>query len=347
VAGDAGGARALIPVIRKLRAHNESNVVCRAYAAALPIWEKEGFAPEAISSDVSFFERVLLGTSVNETRWESEIILKAKEEKIRTVSVLDFWINYRERFLNGKNEFVLPDVIAVMDNHAKKDMLALRFPDGCLRVTGTPALEELEKYQDPAVSDKAAEQLAEHLDLPSKSKKVLYVSQPLTELNAHRLGFTEQEAMADFSQALYELTMATGTWVSAIIKVHPRDNARAYESLPRPNSYLTWRKIREEMEPRVVVAGCDVIVGMNSMLLLEACCMGKRVLSYQPNLKVTDPLPSNQWGASLGITKKEDLTPALQSLLDGKWQPKTVPTDFRNSSDRILDLLLLKEEAYV
>ena len=59
----------------------------------------------------------------------------------------------------------------------------------------------------------------------------------------------------------------------------------------------------------------DLVVGMHSMALVEACLLGRPVLSVQPGLRFADPLPTNRLGASRAVYRHEDLLPALDELL--------------------------------
>ena len=99
VAGDAGGARALGPVIRALRGRPGVAVEARAYGAAVEVWRSEGLEAQPIASDdPTGFDRVLLGTSFLRERWELRTLRRARKSGIESLVVVDFWSQYRERF---------------------------------------------------------------------------------------------------------------------------------------------------------------------------------------------------------------------------------------------------------
>src|SRR5262249_46716575 len=66
---------------------------------------------------------------------------------------------------------------------------------------------------------------------------------------------------------------------------------------------------------RDVVRAADLVTGMTTMLLVEACLLGCVVLSLQPGLRLADALPTNRWGVSRGVYREEEIEPAVASLL--------------------------------
>ncbi len=83
VAGDAGGARALVPVMHALKKEPGCQVECHAYGAAQALWSQEGFLTvEAHETDLAHVDIVLCGTSVNKTPWELRYIQAAQKKRI-------------------------------------------------------------------------------------------------------------------------------------------------------------------------------------------------------------------------------------------------------------------------
>src|SRR5438105_284256 len=97
IAGDAGGARALVPVVRVLRGLRNVSVELRAYGAALDVWRLSGLDSRPVRSDSpAGFDHVLSGTSFLQERWELRVARRAREYGIPTLAVVDFWSQYRE-----------------------------------------------------------------------------------------------------------------------------------------------------------------------------------------------------------------------------------------------------------
>jgi hypothetical protein len=59
----------------------------------------------------------------------------------------------------------------------------------------------------------------------------------------------------------------------------------------------------------------DLVVGMTTVLLVEACLLGSIVLSLQPGLRLPEALPTNRWGASRAVYRESEIAEAVASLL--------------------------------
>ena len=336
-AGDAGGARALQSVIHHLRKEGVK-IECRAYAAAEQIWQTEGFSPRTdLMREIKSFDKILLGTTVSREQYELEIISQANALKISSVSVLDFWTNYRKRFTTSGGELILPTAIAVMDESARKEMIEVGFPSEILQITGQPAFDELADYLVTEEKDFSARQKIE----------ILYVSQPLSQLYSRdSLGFDEYEALRDVIAELNAVLEKHKTHGVLKIKLHPREADRNYD-LPHVNfKYLKVLTANAFDNPRRAVQNSDFVIGMNSILLMEACFLGKPVISYQPNLRLSDPLPSNEYGWSKAVYNRLDLSAAFESELFDEWTRRrrgeilqTVPRKF-NAAQKVANLIL-------
>jgi hypothetical protein len=63
------------------------------------------------------------------------------------------------------------------------------------------------------------------------------------------------------------------------------------------------------------VLSSDLVIGMTTVLLVEACYLHCIVLSLQPELKQKDSLPTNAIGVSQGVYKTSDILPTLEKYL--------------------------------
>jgi hypothetical protein len=318
LAGDAGGARALLPVVRWLRSAREVDVECRAYRAAASIWAETGFRPgNAGDADVGGFDRALLGTTVAPEQYEVRVTRQARELGVRTVTVLDFWSNYRQRFTSGQGEFVLPDVIAIMDEQASREMREAGFPADVLRVTGQPAFDDLAALDVEAVGARGRELLAGAFAGAPPELLILYASQPLSQLyRREELGFHEHEVLRDVVEALGDVLRAHGRRATLLVKPHPRELGAPFRLPPPPGAELAVCLLTDGwVGHREAAAASDLVIGMNSMALLEACLLRRRVLTYQPGLMLPDPLPSNRFGWSRAVYDSRDLRGALAAEL--------------------------------
>jgi hypothetical protein len=320
VAGDAGGASALRPVIRHLL-KDRVPVTCLAYAEAFGLWEADGLHPKPVDgADLSSCDRLLLGTSVNKDQWELRCILQAQAGRIPTLSVLDFWVHYRERFTVQDGRMVLPGAIAVMDDQAKREMVELGFPQERLHITGQPAFDDLKSYEDPDTRKQASAEVRRLGDCREQEICILYVSQPLSQLwSREQLGFDEHEVFADLVQSLNSVLAKRSVRACLLVKLHPRE---CRDAVSFPETQLSHLRVSVidamGIDPRWLVLGSDLVCGMNSILLMDACLLRRPVLSYQPQIRIADSLPANRHGWSRAVYDRSKLESELDNELFGR-----------------------------
>src|SRR5262249_46082059 len=83
--------------------------------------------------------------------------------------------------------------------------------------------------------------------------------------------------------------------VTVAVRLHPREHTAPDLECPPGRLRVV---LDRTPDARDAVMASDLVVGMNSALLLEACYLGAAVLSLQPGLRGPDILPSNRWGVS-------------------------------------------------
>ncbi|MBI3524673.1 MAG: hypothetical protein HY066_09120 [Betaproteobacteria bacterium] len=332
IAGDPGGANALAPVLLRLRQMGIAQIQALAYREALPLWSKHGLVPESIDSEegLRILEERLPGanllltaTSVNGVDRERDAITTARRLGIPSLALLDFWSNYRLRFIDRDGKLNLPDRIAVMDILAADEMVAAGFPAERLEITGQPAFDGL-AAQLAAFSPDRRVQLRRELGLADGDCLVLYVSQPLTALygtptqTRETIGFDEREVLALCVETLVQLATRLHRRVVMAIRRHPRES----EVTP-PSAQGKWfhAVIWNDVEKSEAVLSADLVLGMSSILLLEAVHLGQIVVSVQPGLKTPDTLPSNRDGSSIAVTEPASLEQALElAAFDDVWR---------------------------
>lgn len=316
VAGDPGGANALNPVLALLA--DRYQLQFAAYRQALEIWQRAGWeiadlgaSPTLDEAKVMLRETapalLLTATSVNGIDWERYLLQAARELGIPSVSLLDFWSNYSRRFSLQSALDSLPQQLCVMDQRACDEMIAEGFPADVLQITGQPALDAC------AVPLASGQLSAAHALWPAGCTRILFVSQPLSALHGGQegcraaLGFDEQSVLALVFAVLSQLQQQ-GHAIAARVLPHPRESAQDFLAAGYP--------LAQGFDAKVLVQAADIVIGMNSMLLLEAAAAGCVVISVQPDLRTADSLATNQSGATLPVYHAAQLLPVLSSLLD-------------------------------
>jgi hypothetical protein len=329
VAGDAGGANAVAPVVTALQTTEGYRVRGLAYRQARTVWARRGIVFEELSEattteDAAQLLReartalLLTGTSVNGVDLEKRFLAAARLQAVPSLAVLDFWSNYALRFADQDGSLVLlPDRIAIMDEQAREEMSAEGFPANLLAITGQPAFDGLVTCRQQATPARRAAVRAA-LGVAPDEQMVLFASQPLaafygmdTRSSAYP-GYTERTVLDTLVPALERITRRRGRRVVLVIRPHPREDAA---DLQRWRGQVLRIVLSEAGDGREVALASDLVTGMSSMLLVEACLMGCIVVSLQPGLRSADPLPTNRQGLSRALYQESEVEPVLEGLL--------------------------------
>ena len=338
VAGDPGGAKAVVPVVEVLLSESGYGVQSLLYREAQDVWAKRGLAFEQLNESTSTAdaERILTksqaqllvtGTSYNGIDLEKKFITAARNLGVPSLAVLDFWSNYAPRFSDGEGNLAhLPDRIAVMDAMARDEMVAAGFDATQLVITGQPALDDLITYKESHTNRRAA--LRQALGVLETDRLVLFASQPLASVFGDRpeqplyLGYTETIVLDALVNALESIAKRHAERITLLIRPHPRENSQTFKD----RSSGSIRIINnQDGDSREMVLASDLVTGMTTMLLVEACFLGIPVVSLQPGLRTTDPLPTNRTGLSLRVDSINEFAPVIEGLLfDEKVRQKTI-----------------------
>ncbi len=288
LAGDPGGGAAIAPVIERLS--ETKTVHAYAYRQSVELFWDRGINCEAMcesTSDADFHKLlddvrpdvVLSATSVNGVDLERKLIRAAYELEIPSVSVLDFWANYRSRFADADGELrYLPNRIAVMDAKARESMIVAGFPEGIITITGQPALDHLtnvikSKKRQRRIDTRSA------LGIDDTAKLVVFMSQPLEEFyrdyNTDQLppAYNEKTVFADLISAAND-----NESIRIVIKPHPREVLDSWKEVLEEHSLVS---LDSETNSHDLALAADRVVGMTSMILVECAMLGCRVISVQ------------------------------------------------------------------
>lgn len=261
VCHDAGAANLIIATLLKTGRKN-----WRAYmqGPAKKIWKS--VFPETVlydSIDQAIKESELL---ISGTGWASDVEHEsrrnAKKNGIKSVAVLDHWVNYLERFIRN-NEQILPDEIWVADKYALDLALAI-FPN-------TQILQITNYYLEKQLKDIAL------LGKPSKPE-LLYILEPIRS-NWGKDTSGEFQALEYFFSKFPTLGIPEETLIC--LRPHPSDYEGKYNHWLKLNSNLNIKldysiNIAESLGRASWVAGCE------SFALVIALMAGRKVYCSLP-----------------------------------------------------------------
>jgi hypothetical protein len=329
VCGDPGGASAVGKVIKLLELDRRVFIKPVAYKEAATVWDEMEIPYQKIPDDFTQESTLALlkkpdvkllftGTSVNSVDLEKQFIVGARQIGLPSLSLVDFWTNYTWRFSdNAGNLVYLPDKIAVMDEYACQEMIREGFDPSGLVNTGQPVFDDLADWR-AQFSIQRRDEIRTQLGVRAGELLVLFASQPLTSLygtdtfQTKYLGFDEWSVLEDLIKSLEDIKAETDANIHLVIRPHPRETVGPFMDY-RSDSYPIT--VVETGSGRSQVMAADLVVGMNTELLIEACYLGCITLSLQPGLRHPDRLPTNHLGFSRAVYNQEDIKPALRELL--------------------------------
>jgi hypothetical protein len=329
VAGDAGGAAAVTPVIQALHAEGKYRVRCLAYREARLVFGQKLIPFEELDETITidwaeqFLRGVnpvlaLLGSSINPVNLEKVIIAAAKSLGIPSLAVLDYWLNYRKRFNDDNGRLLyLPDIVAVMDERARREMIDEGFPGEVLVVTGHPGYDCLDQVRRRNTSD-ARETIRAGFGIKPNEIMILFASEPISQdfgdntAGPTYAGYTEKTVLNSVTETVERLARHTGLDIALLVRPHPRDNISDL-SIRRP--YGIKLIVSRAGNSHEVAMAADLVIGMQTQLLVEACLLGCPVVSYQPGLRFDDPLPTNRMGLSRAVYDEGEIEPVIRTLL--------------------------------
>ena len=324
VCGDRGGANAVAPVLKALKAEGRVAVRALAYGAACAVWAdcQLAFTPlDGAATEVRLDPATALlvtGTSSpNPLEYEKAFIAAARTQRIPSLAVLDFWSNYAQRFSDAQGRLVYaPDRIAVMDEWARDEMIACGIDGERIIVTGQPAFDDLGAVRTRFTSARR-QALRTRWNIGESEWMVLFVSQPLSLLfgsDASNLlypGFDERRVLRALVTALEQIASEAQRKLTLVILPHPREQVEALHI----ESRVIRTVVITEHPPRELALAADLVAGMTSTLLVEACYLGCVTCSLQPGLRWPDTFPTNRWGASRAVYRQEDIQSTVEQLL--------------------------------
>ena len=325
VCGDAGGAAAVAPVVELLVREGRVNLRSAVYRQAAELWSRRGLPHQTLSAGLSDGElsdlagsagALLLGTSVNGLDYERRL---GALFPARAVAVLDFWSNYAPRFRSPAGFLEPPEVVCVMDAQARAEMVAEGFDAARLAVTGQPAFDALAGLRQ-AFGEQERQALRAALGVAAGETLVVFASQPLAEfyaqpeLRARHPGYDQGTALRLLIAALEDLAPEIRRNIVLLVRPHPREEPGSLAWAARSTGALRVR-IDGSGDSRAGLLAADLVCGMTSVLLVEACHLGCLTLSLQPGLVGPDLLPTNRTGLSRLVRAAGEMRGALLDFL--------------------------------
>lgn len=288
---------------------------------------------------------IVTGTS-GEDFTEKNLWKAAVELQIPSLAILDHWSNYSVRFSDKKITQVtehdhlkanlFPTRICVMDEYAKKEMLASGFDSSKIVVTGHPYFQLLLDF-------KKEKNFAKN---HSGTKLITFASEPMSHdwstynKSLKIWGYNEYTVLESLIMSLIQLAPEQNTRLQLIVRLHPRDDIAKFDDVIKnvatspsleiicDNQTNGWEQIMHS----------DIVCGMSSMYLIESVLLGKPTIPIQLNLKKKDPFVLSR----RQITQTVVDQPTLRQTLDKFLTNKTKMNQFKvitNPIEKVMNVM--------
>jgi hypothetical protein len=348
MARDAGAAAALTPVAVRLLGEGATLSVV-GFGRAATVFATGGLpvlgfpdppSPEQIRRFFEFErpQALISGTSMKPAE-DGEWWRAARAAGVPSLALLDHWSNLRERFSDHSPLDRLPDLVGVMDAAAHETLIQAGLPPDRLRITGQPYFDSL---AHSGVTDQRANARQE-LGVSEDEILLVFASEPQARYYGSGpadpgwLGYTERDAL----DALLSAAPGVIGQGAILIKLHPLEPPGAFWELACARTGENVRtRVLSRYPSSSVIAAADVVVGMTSIILLEAATVGVPSISVRPGGG------RNSFIALHGdyvqdITDAAELPAALQDALT-RARPgrQTLTPEFgQNSIERVMRVL--------
>ena len=265
---------------------------------------------------------LIIGTSENKHTPAFDLVHAARLVGIQTVGVIDAFVNAQFRFRGCSDDPLAyaPDWMIVPDEATADAFECLGFPRGCISVVGHPGRTLARRRAQSgrlAVGEGCCAS-------PQDGYRIVFVSELSDGLDKGQYTRTENYTLmgrggssartAIVAEELLDARSALktnhGINCMMILRLHPKQDKSDLGALNDE-----FDEVSIGGDPLEVVATADLVVGMTSMLLLEAYDMGLNCLSILPREEEKAWLPEIVSGAIPSVFDRPSLREELLSLL--------------------------------
>ncbi len=294
-AQDAGGARAILPVVKSLVRPEKYRLCVIVHLFAIEVFKAHDIevvpletlvnqVPLSIEGACDLLSRlspdVIFCTTSNNNYDPSNgyIIMAARQLGLKSFALMDDWRGWHRIHDEDKNFSYLPDVLGVIDARSRDQGIAEGVSSSRMVVVGSPHLEMLLlSKRDSEVNFRRENNLGKEDFICS-----LFTQPVFTGLGRAQIvePFLKGERLPIIEEALRlceEKIRKAGHEAIFFLRLHPREReVWGTAASPFPNL-----KIDSGPSALDVVFSSNLILGFDSMILYEAICCGRPTISLR------------------------------------------------------------------
>ena len=266
---------------------------------------------------------LIIGTSENEDTLGLKLVAEARSAGIESVGVVDAPANaeYRFRGRSADSLAYAPDWLLVPDEWTKAAYVTLGYPIERVVVCGHPRYDEV-RATGARLAEENRDALRRRL-LPGATgdrRVVVFATEVSTGLNPQQYQYSSEYTLTGRGKSTGRTEIVLEEFLDAIQLVRPRPYLvlRLHPKNTQDDfmAYLgEFDLVSSDGSPLELIYVADLVVGLTSMLLLEAALLGRPTLSVVPRTVEMEWLPSIHIGATACVTTREQLRFILMDLL--------------------------------
>jgi hypothetical protein len=344
-AHDAGGAAVLLPVGRELERRGRDIVpvaagpavnVCAGLSGARQVDDGA-----SVASLVAKFERWEIATLVSASGLYNQIEhtarLAAREMGLPVIAVQDAWFNHRERY-ERSGVSSRPDLVCVMDERSRIEMVGIGFAAGQVNLTGHPGLEETRRLS-LAVTREDVRRRRREFGLGEDCLVLTFFSDPfyvgpagsfysgpgaIMRADGRGLyGYTVRDILPPLLDELEAASTDAGVDVDLVVRPHPSECDDVLREILRS---FHERRVHVRLEAAGTTVEwlqmSDAVLGMMTIALLQGALAGKPAVSIELGLRESgeeDPCMASALGYSASVLDRPALRGACRALVRREW----------------------------
>ena len=167
---------------------------------------------------------------------DKKLINFSKSNKIKSISIIEHWTNYKKRFLLNK-KYIYPDFIFLNDKQAYNNALKKGLPKNKLIIAGNPYLSNFSNKKI------MGGKIRKKFDNLRKKKVYLFLSENISTQNNNQI----ENYKIDEFLAVKKITKYLKKNEYLIIKLHPEEKLNKFDKIKKKNVIITKNMNYSEM----------------------------------------------------------------------------------------------------
>jgi hypothetical protein len=265
---------------------------------------------------------LVVGTSENPHTQAFTLLEEARHANTASVGVVDARTNADRRFRGGSSDPLryAPDWLLVPDTPTGRAFVALGYPEHRLVVCGHPHYDYVRQVR-ACFSRQDRDALKRRLFPGAAGRQVvMFATEGSIRVAGHAPADNDDYTFRGAGSSIGRTEIVLEEFLRAVesldrrpylvLRLHPKDTIADYQA------YLGgFDLVSSSDSPLELLYAADLVVGLTSMLLAEACLLERPTLSVVPRETEKTWLATIEIGATPCVTTQEEIAPAIAAIL--------------------------------